>query len=243
MFKELSLLMTLMLIGLGLFQPAACSADVYLVAVGVADYPGTEKDLNLPTDDATDLFNLYSKNTRTHGKLLLNEQATLKNIENAMNSIYRQAKTDDIVIFYFSGHGNEGAFNAYDGPLSYKKIRNAFAASNCKHKMIFADACHAGRLRQSGKNKKNTNRDLEVMLFLSSRDNENSAERSNMKNGMFTAYLLQALKGGADTNSDRVITAKELFQFVSKNVRKKTNDKQHPVMWGKFSDDMPVMKW
>lgn len=81
------------------------------------------------------------------------------------------------------------------------------------------------------------------MLFLSSRGNETSIERRDMKNGFFTSCLQKGLRGGADVNRDRVITAKELFSYVSRNVKLLSNDKQHPVMWGKFSDNMVVMKW
>ena len=81
------------------------------------------------------------------------------------------------------------------------------------------------------------------MLFLSSRSNESSLEIPSMKNGFFTTYLQRGLRGNADANRDRTITAKELFDFVSTNVIKISKEKQHPVMWGKFSDDMPVMVW
>lgn len=81
------------------------------------------------------------------------------------------------------------------------------------------------------------------MLLLSSRTNENSIERYDMKNGFFTEYLRKGLSGNADANRDRTITAKELFDFVSKGVADISNDKQHPVMWGNFEDSMPVMKW
>jgi uncharacterized caspase-like protein len=64
-----------------------------------------------------------------------------------------------------------------------------------------------------------------------------------MSNGVFTTYLLGGLRGKADVDSNRKITAKELFNYVSKNVSDKTNGKQHPVMWGRFRDDMVVMEW
>ena len=81
------------------------------------------------------------------------------------------------------------------------------------------------------------------MFLLSARSKEPSIEDLTMKNGVFPAYLVMGLKGSADKNKDRVITARELFDFVSENVKKKTNYKQHPVAWGHFSDDMPVMTW
>lgn len=81
------------------------------------------------------------------------------------------------------------------------------------------------------------------MLLLSSRNNENSIERSDMKNGYFTEFLKKGLRGNADVNRDRIITAKELFDFVNKGVAEISQDKQHPVMWGNFDHNMPVMKW
>ena len=64
-----------------------------------------------------------------------------------------------------------------------------------------------------------------------------------MQNGYFTEYLKKGLRGNADVNKDRTITAKELFDFVHNGVSKISSEKQHPVMWGNFDDNMPVMKW
>jgi len=81
------------------------------------------------------------------------------------------------------------------------------------------------------------------MFFLSSRTNEKSIERRGWRNSLFTAYLERGLRGGADTDCNRTITARELFDFVSQGVAKESRQKQHPVMWGKFDDDMPIMVW
>ena len=51
------------------------------------------------------------------------------------------------------------------------------------------------------------------------------------------------LKGGADMNLDRTVTARELFQAVSSGVILLSENKQHPVMWGNFDNNMPVMIW
>jgi uncharacterized caspase-like protein len=64
-----------------------------------------------------------------------------------------------------------------------------------------------------------------------------------MTNGFFTTYLLRGLRGGADADRNRKITAKELFYFVSQGVKERSKDKQHPVMWGKFNDGYVLMDW
>lgn len=232
---------------LSLLMPLFIQARVFLVSVGITDYPGNSMDLSLPAKDAQTITWLYSKNTNLQYCQLLNREATRANIVSAMNRIFAQAGTNDIVVLFYSGHGYPGGFCAYDGNLSYDAIRKSMAKSKCKNKMIFADACFSGKIRTNGRTASNQElsaaKKANVMLFLSSRSNEASIERRDMTNGFFTTYLQKGLRGGADTNKDRIITAKELFNYVHKNVVNLSKGKQHPVMWGKFSDNMPVMIW
>ena len=221
-------------------------AKVYLVSVGITDYPGVSNDLNLPAKDAQTISWLYSKNANAEYCQLLNGQATMQNITSSIRKTFAKANTNDIVVFFFSGHGYPGGFVAYDGQLTYTQIRKAMASSKCKNKMIFADACFSGKIRTNDNTSQSSvqaAKKANVMLFLSSRSNETSIERRGMQNGFFTAYLQKGLRGGADANRDRVITARELYEYVHKGVVSLSRDKQHPVMWGKFSDNMPVMTW
>ena len=221
-------------------------AKVYLVSVGITDYPGTANDLTLPAKDAETITWLYSKNTSVEYSQLLNGQATMQNITSSIRQTFAKAGTDDIVVLFFSGHGYPGGFVAYDGQLTYTQVRKAMATSKCKNKMIFADACFSGKIRTNGNSSQSSvqaAKKANVMLFLSSRSNETSIERRGMQNGFFTTYLQKGLRGGADANRDRVITAKELYDYVHKGVIEISHDKQHPVMWGKFNDNMPVMAW
>lgn len=241
---NLKKILTPMLLLAGLLLVAApqpCLADVYLVSVGIADYPGNRNDLSLPAKDATTMANLYRRNNNAHTKLLTNAQATVENIRQAMERMYAQAGQNDIVVFFFSGHGTQGAFCAYDKLLDYDTIRKAMARSKSRNKMIFADACFSGKMRTNGRH--TAHRKSNVMLFLSSRSNETSIESPSMRNGFFTVCLERSLRGGADADRNRVITAKELFDAVSAGVVKLSDGKQHPVMWGNFSDTMPVMVW
>lgn len=216
---------------------------VHLVSVGISDYPGTSSDLNLPANDARTIKWLYEKNSTTVTTILLNSEATRSAILNAIRTTFKYSSTDDIIIFFFSGHGYKGGFLAYDGQLSYEEVRSAMNESHCKNKMIFADACYSGKMRQGNRPVKDEHRNSNVMLFLSSRDNETSIERRDMQNGFFTTCLVDALKGKADINQDRIITAQELFKYVSYHVRQLSDNRQHPVMWGHFPDNMPVLVW
>lgn len=228
--------------------PLLATAKIYLVSVGISDYPGTSMDLSLPAKDAQTITWLYSKNTAMQYCMLLDRNATKSRIIAAMNKVFSMAGADDIAVFFYSGHGYAGGFCAYDGNLSYADIRKAMSLSRSKNKMIFADACYSGNIRtdissMNSQAEMSATKKANVMLFLSSRSDEFSIESTGMSNGLFTTFLQKGLRGGADANMDRIITAKELFNYVYRNVVKMSNGEQHPVMWGKFSDNMPVIKW
>lgn len=226
------------------FSVKGLAQNIYLLSVGVSDYPGTINDLNLPVGDAKDMYELYMRNPRTTAVLLTDVNARKDRIISEAEKLFKKARTNDIVIFFFSGHGDNksGSFIAYDGYLKYNEIRKMFSGCMARNKMIFADACFSGGLRETSREGfvDNVNN---VMLFLSSRTNETSIERTSMRNGVFTSSLLHSLKGAADKNRDKVITAKELFVSVSSGVKQLSLNSQHPVMWGNFADDMPVMVW
>jgi uncharacterized caspase-like protein len=67
-------------------------------------------------------------------------------------------------------------------------------------------------------------------VLTSSDVNETSVEgtRWGGGHGVFTWALLEGLRGLADANTDKVVTAGELFDYVSARVREETHNKQNP---------------
>lgn len=233
----------LLIIAMFLILACVTKATNYVVCIGVADYPGAKSDLILSSHDAETMRTLYEKNGNAVTDVLLNEHATVENVRFIIANMFSKATTDDAIILFFSGHGVPGGFVCYNGLLKYKDITSVMMQSKAKNKIVFADACFSGKAR-SNKNIIDKDSDTNVMFFLSSRTNEKSQEKlKNWKNSLFTAYLERGLRGGADVNYDRTITASELFDFVSKGVAQSSWQKQHPVMWGKFNNDMPLMTW
>lgn len=228
---------------------AGVNARTYLVSVGIADYSGYPQAINnltLTTKDARTMVDLYSKNTAVDYAILTDGKATKDRIIRAIKKVFNKADENDIVVFFFSGHGYPGGFCAYDGNISYEDVRQAMSKSKSRNKMMFVDACRSGGMRvdeNAAQGAITAAKKANVMLFLSSRNNENSIERRDMKNGFFTTYLDKGLRGNADADRNRKITAKELFDFVHSGVCKISDNKQHPVMWGNFSDNMIVMQW
>ena len=216
-------------------------AKTYLVSVGIADYPGTEHDLRISDNDAKTIAKVFSVAKQATVSILLNEQATQSALLSTMHTSFMNANSEDIVILYFSGHGTPGALVCHDGLLTYQHIFKMLKGCKASRKVIIADACYSGKMRTNNQQTSSYN-SQNVMLFLSSRTNEVSRE-SRYKNSLFTIFLERGLRGGADTNRDRYITARELYDFVHKGVIEASGNKQHPVMWGKFDNNMTVINW
>lgn len=233
-----SLRLLLMLLFVCVLQ---AQAKVYLVSVGIADYPGTANDLRISDNDAKTIVNIFEATNDATTATLVNEEATSVALVSQMRKVFADAKADDTVILYFSGHGTPGALVCHDGLLTYQSIFNVMKRCKAKKKIIMADACYTGKMRTSKKQSDSYNAQS-VMLFLSSRTNELSQE-TRFQNSLFTIYLERGLRGGADNNRDRSITAREIYDFVHSGVIEASGGRQHPVMWGKFNDDMTIIKW
>ena len=100
------------LICICVFVGVASAQKIYLVCVGVADYPGTKYDLRLPVKDAETIRWVYQKNKRAETVLLTNSQATRKNVLNTMKKSFSKASANDIIVLFFSGHGDGKGFVA-----------------------------------------------------------------------------------------------------------------------------------
>ena len=222
---------------------------IYVVSVGISDYKNIQ-DLNLPEQDAKDIANLYKTKTK-HVILITGRYATKSRILQSLRDQFDRANENDMVVFSFSGHGFQGGICPYDmseqfsSGITFQEIRSILKQSRAKCKVIFADACFSGGMREnSNHNISHLNNDnSNILLFLSSRGGESSIESPFMANGLFTTYLIRGLRGGADYNFDKKITAKELFNFVHNEVVEKSNSNQHPVMWGQFDDNWILMDW
>ena len=233
---------------------------MWAVVVGVADYNHI-KSLRFTDDDAYK-FAMFLKSPEggalsdRHMKILIDEDATRANILSTTKSVFSQADANDIIMFYFSGHGLKGAFLPidYDGrnnKLYHTEVKKILQNSQAKHKICIADACHSGSLDRGARSA--TDADViasfyeawegssgGTALMMSSTAEEISIEFSGIRQGVFSYYLIKGLKGDADVNHNRIVTIRELFNYTRKNVRAYTRNRQNPVLNGNFDDEMPI---
>ncbi len=230
------------------FNTSASEGKLFVVAAGIADYAEIA-DLKYGDTDAEMVASLFKYSKQPHEiALLRNNQATKNSIIIQLKNYFSRAQEEDIVLFYFSGHGGKGFFYPYDANkstlITYDDIRKLLVGCKARRQVLIADACFSGAIRIEEHNTAEKHEaGKELLFFLSSRTSQMSRELPAIKGGIFTYFLLQGLKGGADSNRDRVITAKELFDFVSPRVKEGTNGQQVPVMWGNFSNQMVFLDW
>lgn len=227
----------------------------YVFIVGVADYQGTDHDLNYSDDDAIAFYKRMRKLgvKKRNIVLLLNKNATQLNIIKKMSKLFLKADENDQVIFFFSGHGAKGYFVPYDysNLLSHKTVKLIFRQSKAKKKICLADACFSGSIQKKIKSKSikvDDNYTLKqdvnggVAVMMSSTGNETSIEMGQLRQGLFTFCLIDGLKGNADLNKDKTITITELFKYTKENVIYGSNSEQHPILFGDFDLNMPIIK-
>ncbi|MAT53336.1 MAG: hypothetical protein CMN32_02565 [Saprospirales bacterium] len=250
--------------------PADENGDVkiWAVIVGIADY--THMPALHYTDD--DAYKYYSFLKSPEGgavpdrqiKLLIDDMATRDAIIDALYTTYVRADENDVVVFYYSGHGLNGALVPYDydginNRLYHDELKQAFEACKARHKLLIADACYAGSLLSYNSMGdalaargdaiqdmlRKFYRDFEnaapgMAVILSSNSDDLSYEDNGIRSGVFSHFLMRGLAGEADANYDGLVVLSELASFVINRVSRYTVGAQTPLLMGDADDNMPV---
>lgn len=231
---------------------------IWSVVVGISTYDHMPA-LRFTDDDA---YRFYAFLRSPEGgalkdeqiKILVDEDATRRNIIGALRSTFLKADANDVIVFYYSGHGLEGAmvpidFDGFNNLLMNEEVKQIFAESQAKHKVIFSDACYSGSLlalkspvnQMMNKYYQSFEDTKGGLAFLtSSKSEEVSLEDGGLRQGVYTHYLIRGLNGEADTNHNKIVSISELFDFVRTGVRQYTGNLQTPVLTGNYDPNMPV---
>lgn len=243
-------------------------SELFALVVGVSSYKDPKiPPLQLAAKDATDVAEFLKsqrglyKNVRI--KLLVNEAATREEIEKFLLYDVQTAGNNDSVILYFSGHGavdprrgGEYFFVTYDTKPDYlgatgvlMSCSRFFKGLEARHVLVVADTCHAGSLSEM--QTKSLTNSLESfmrefrnssgwVIVASSKPDEYSLEVPGLPNGVFTHFLLEALKGAADKDRDGIISLREAYRYVYAKTKDRTKGAQHPQFEGKVVGAFPV---
>ena len=233
--------------------------QVRAVIIGVSGYTSLQS-LRYTDDDAYRMLAflrspeggaLPEENIR----VLVDEDATRNNILNAMTEVFTAAGPQDLILLYFSGHGLPGSFlpsdfDGFENRVYHDEVKQILDSSPAKYKICIADACHSGSLLtpKGGNSSSTALKYYETLaqsspgsaLILSSKASETSLEAENLRQGVFTHFLIRGMKGEADYNGDTIVSVQELFEFTYHSVRNFTGSRQSPVIKGNFDRNMPI---
>jgi len=238
----------------------------YALVVGIAHYenlPATAQ-LQYPGRDAQSIYTtLISQQggefPASHVHMLTDSQATLANVLHELDTwLPSVTAPDDRVLIYFAGHGFISGGKGYLAPYDIDTHNIAATAIPMetlgrlvgttikgKWKVLITDACHSGAITPETDPKQLNQLLLDVhqsiFSLTASRDREQSFESAEWGggHGIFTYYVVQGLQGSADANSDGVVTADELAEYVHTNVRQATGSRQNPTSErGSFDPNM-----
>lgn len=232
---------------------------VWAVIVGVGAY--THMPALRYTDDDAYRFYAFLKSVEGGGlrddqiRILIDEEATRQKILETTRDLFAKAQPEDLILFYFSGHGVKGAFLPFDfdgyyNKIAYEELSDLLAKSKANSKICFADACHSGGLFTD----KSASIDQEVGRFyadlyqvnagtailMSSKSEETSLESAGLRQGVFSHFMIRGMKGEADADDNGIITIQELYDFIYVNVRAYTGMRQSPLLKGDYDPHMPI---
>ena len=189
--------------------------------------------------------------------LLLDDQATKAAINQHLNELAELAKDDTTVLIFFAGHGARwvGGFhpgeylcpvgtirgNLRDTAISNDELTTALSAITAQRMVVFLDACHSGGV--VGPQQRGALAPVKPGLSISAYDqlsagkgrvviascqpDEVSWELDGMRNGLFTHYLLEGLRGKV-ADEDGGVRALRLFSYLSRQVPQ--HKAQHPLL-------------
>lgn len=227
--------------------------QTYVLSIGISSYKHLRR-LACAAHDAQDLAETFDKAAApSHVRLLLDEEATKPNILRELTRLGKSAGPGDTTVVFFSGHGGRAGTDpgadAYFCPtgaasnamrrtsITSGELSAALRAVGSERLIVLLDTCYAGgigepRSHSDGPAVGLTARDVSELLegrgrvvMASSRPDEPSWELNEMRNGLFTNYLLHGLRGEV-ARADGTVWVSDLFGYVSRSVRQ--HGLQHP---------------
>jgi WD40 repeat protein len=247
---------------------APSAAVCHVFAIGIDTYKNPAYTLNYAREDAEAFAesvkrngaNLYQK-VIVHG--LYDAAATRQNVLDTLKSLEAHIALNDVFIFYYAGHGSMVDQNFYFIPtectsmyqatannaLAAETIQAGFKNIKALKQIIIMDACQSGGsvevLAMRGANEEKAfaqlSRGAGIHVMASAGSEQNAKEILELKHGLFTYVLLEALNGKADgAPKDGKITIYELKSYLDDQVpelnSKYSGKIQFPYTFSRGSD-------
>ncbi|MCO5946053.1 caspase family protein [Mucilaginibacter flavidus] len=249
------------------------NATLNLVVVGINQYKNPKMALNYALADATAFKDEAERDARTmvtsvKTYLVTDDKADKAGIIAALTDVQKNARPQDVFVFYYAGHGviSEKNKEFYLVPNDVTDLKNVdealelhgipskmlqqYAINIAAQKQVFIlDACQsAGAFATLMTNDANRQKSFAVVArstgthwIAASGSQQFANEFAQLGHGAFTYVLLKAMKGEAASNKMVTINGlKNYLQVQVPDLMKKYNGTpQYPSSYG-LGDDFPV---
>jgi predicted MPP superfamily phosphohydrolase len=219
----------------------------WALLVGVDDYSDvTISSLKVCADDVQAVYDVITaRGYAPDGVKLLQSPsgsdfpATRAAIFSALTSLAETADQNDLLLFYFSGHGivrdglayllpSDASYTSVaDTAINFDRVKQVIQTSAARAKVIILDACHAGA--QIGKAFTGMTKDFVRRVFeeaeglailASCKERQVSWEWPEKGRSVFTHYLLDGLSGAADFDKKGFVTVNDISRYVTDKVKR-----------------------
>jgi len=142
----------------------------------------------------------------------------------SMQSVIRDARAQGQKVefyFYYSGHSDEKGLRLGADLVLYPDLRRAITGSEADVNVAILDSCSSGAFTRAKGGQRvqpflsDLSSETSGYAFLtSSSDTEASQESDVLGGSFFTYYLVNGLRGAADTTGDKRVTLNQAYQYA-----------------------------
>ena len=187
------------------------------------------------------------------------------NILVALKAVADATDPDDLLLFYYSGHGDEDEGESYlvarngrqlvlsDTAVRVSRVKEIMEQAPARAKVIILDACHSGA--DIGKGPKRMSEEFIRRVFeqaeglailASCKQGQVSYEWRENERSVFTHYLLQGLSGQADRDAKGLVTVQDVHRHVTDGVKlwaSQRNQSQTPTLQYTVAGDIILVRY
>lgn len=198
--------------------------------VGVGRYKSrTVGSLDYGGEDARLAARAFERAGVASGRrtVLTDRNASRRAVLAALDAAAREARPEDLFVFYFSGHGFQEAaaggveadgldefLAPYDSTSkgTARDISDDELAARLRavpgRILVVIDSCHAGGFAEDLRD------GVRVTGFFACAEDEEAVEDQRTRRSLFTRFFIDGLDGAADADADGAVTAGELHRHL-----------------------------
>ncbi|HDD25040.1 MAG TPA: caspase family protein [Chloroflexi bacterium] len=164
---------------------------------------------------------------------------TRANVLVALKAVADATEPDDLLLFYYSGHGDEDGGQSYlvardgrrlvlaDTAIPISRVKEIIQEAPARAKVIVLDACHSGadiggkgpRAMSPAFIRRVFEQARGIAILSSCEQNQLSYEWQENERSVFTHYLIEALSGQADRDGKGFVTVQDASRHVVNGVK------------------------